>query len=163
MLQFIVLCLSRSLDFRVPLGGTGQLVTGQRQEVTAFLSSKSVRDWSEHFLLPGNLQRKEAESGPGGPTVFLGHHCREKMGPAPQDSLGVQLYHPRTASPLHHPVDTPMQGTQGRGTERNRRKPLALSLPRRRPKPRRKCRECRTPPCLSHSVKTSGENAATEP
>ena len=120
MLQFIVLCLSRSLDFRVPLGGTGQ-----REEVTAFLPSKPVRDWSECFLLPANLQRKEVGSGTGGPTIFLGHQCREQMGPAAQGSLGVQLYHPRTASPLCHPGDTPVQGTPGRGTERNRKKPLA--------------------------------------
>lgn len=49
------------------MGGTGQVLTGQQEEVTAFLPSKLVRDWSEHFALPANLRRKEAGSGPGGP------------------------------------------------------------------------------------------------
>lgn len=163
MLRFIVQCLSRSLDFRVPMGGTGQLLTGQREEVTAFLPSKPVRDWSEHFVLPAILQRKEAGSGPGGPWYSWATTAETRwvLPPKPHSmSSSITPGLLRCYATLWIPQCRAPQAEGQRDTEGSHQ---PLPLPQRRPKSGRKCRECRPPPCLSHSVKTSGENAATEP
>lgn len=144
------------------MGGTGQVLTGQQEEVTAFLPSKLVRDWSEHFALPANLRRKEAGSGPGGPWYSWATTAETRCVLHPSLTRCSALS-PRDcfpALPLWIPQCKAPQAEGQRDTEGSH---WPLPLPQRRPKSGTKCGECRPPPCLSHSVKTSGENAAIEP